>query len=62
MAAKALYRREAPLTNHEDTKVTKVQGRNIFLRALRAFVVKLYRAPRAKTAFASFAYPSRPLR
>jgi hypothetical protein len=54
MAAKALYRREAPLTNHEDTKVTKAQGRNIFLRALRAFVVK-YSSLRAKTAFASFA-------
>ena len=30
MPAKAPYRREAPLTNHEDTKVTKAQGRNIF--------------------------------
>jgi hypothetical protein len=30
MAAKALYRRGAPLTNQEDTKATKAQGRNIF--------------------------------
>jgi len=54
MAAKALYRREAPLTNQEDHE----GGRpNIFLHALRAFVVKFaLRAP--KPPFRPF----RPLR